>query len=78
MPESSTKMQVVKGLNADSFKMEIAGTPVRLTNAALDSGPKRVALLLDNSPTVPDVEERDVRFARTLYPCPNLSSSAMR
>lgn len=48
--------QPVRNLTVADVSVRLAGTPVRIASVSLDAGPKRIALVLDASGSVPDEE----------------------
>src|SRR5579863_10139805 len=54
-PATST-VQLVEGLAASDLNLTIGGKAVPVANISTDSGPKRVALVLDASRKVPEAE----------------------
>ncbi|MGH9712791.1 MAG: hypothetical protein ACRD5M_05770 [Candidatus Acidiferrales bacterium] len=59
--------EVVRDLAPDDFLIRLGGAPATLESAAIDSGPKRLALILDASKNVPDDEwELQAQMAASL------------
>lgn len=53
---SSRATEIVKDLSADDLQVTVTAKKVVIANLALDSTPKRVALILDASTAIPDEE----------------------